>query len=253
MENRIDAGVPRDPHVLGDAFSAKILRRGRRGSEMQAGQPGGENAIQLFGERLVEIPGAQPGFDVRDRNTAVEGGQGAAEGGRRVALHYRHIGLGFGKRLLQGLDDASRGLKQRLPRRHHVQIVIRRYAEGRQDLIEHPAMLTGHADFGRIQLGKRSQLQEQRAELDRFRPRTENEEDGSSQRDAFSLALTLEARASMKVLILNPGSSSLRYGLIPADSLGPGSRRNSWSRSATTLGQPRSCLLACTGPLPISI
>ena len=87
---------------------------------MQAGQLGRENAIQFFGERLVEIPGAQSGFDVRDRNTAVEGRQGAAEGRRRVALHHRQIGLGFGKRLLQSLDDAGRRLKQRLPRRHYV-------------------------------------------------------------------------------------------------------------------------------------
>ena len=84
-------------------------------------------------------------------------------------------------------------------------------------------MLAGDADFGRIQLGKRSQLQEQRAELNRFRPRTENEKDGSSQgssqRDAFSLALTLERNFS----------------------------RVSWNRSATTPRQPRSCSPAREG------
>jgi hypothetical protein len=42
-------------------------------------------------------------------------------------------------------------------------------------------MLAGYADFGQIELGKRSQFEEQRAELNRFRSRSENEKDGPLQ------------------------------------------------------------------------
>lgn len=42
-------------------------------------------------------------------------------------------------------------------------------------------MLTGYADLGRVPFGKGSQLQKQRAELNRFRPRTENKKDAASQ------------------------------------------------------------------------
>jgi hypothetical protein len=42
-------------------------------------------------------------------------------------------------------------------------------------------MLGGHADFGGVKFRKRSQLQEQRAQLDGFRAGSENEEDGATQ------------------------------------------------------------------------
>src|SRR5579862_3939735 len=45
VEHGIDSGIASNPQVFGDAFTAEILRRSRRGSEMQVGQLGCENAI----------------------------------------------------------------------------------------------------------------------------------------------------------------------------------------------------------------
>jgi hypothetical protein len=68
-----------------------------------------------------------------------------------------------------------------LPGPHDIQVVIRLDAEGRKNLVEHPAVLGGHTDPRGIQFGKRSQLQQQGAQLDGFRAGSENEEDGATQ------------------------------------------------------------------------
>jgi len=131
LENCIDTGIARDPHVFGNAFAPKIIGCPGRGREVQVGHPGRENTIELLGERLAEISGAQSRFDMRHGNAAVEGGEGAAQSRSGVPLHDRQIGLRFREGPLQGLDDSRRRLEQGLPWGHHVQIVIRRYAEGR--------------------------------------------------------------------------------------------------------------------------
>lgn len=148
---------------------------------MQAGDSGRENAIQLLGKRTLKIACPQARFNVRDRNTAVESGQRSAQCGCGVALHYCQVGFRFNQRLFQCFHDACRGLKQSLPRLHHVQVVIRSYPEDRQYLIQHAAVLRRYADLGSIRLRKRPEVQKQWTQLDGFRPRSENKKDGPSQ------------------------------------------------------------------------
>src|SRR5438552_5957248 len=50
-------------------------------------------------------------------------------------------------------------------------------------------MLGGHADFGRVQFREGSQLQEKRAELNRFRPGSENKKNGPSQENSNCIVL----------------------------------------------------------------
>ena len=129
-----------------DAFGQQIAFRRLGGREVQGSEAGGDHAIHLFGKRLREVAGTQPGFHMSHRYVLVESRQRAGERGGGIALHQQHVRpLGMDHRL-QGCQDACRDLRQRLPGLHQVQVVIRRHREGGQYLIQHRAMLRGDRD-----------------------------------------------------------------------------------------------------------
>ena len=114
---------------------------------MQTGDSAGENAIQFFGKRLLEISCPQACLHMRDRNTSIERGQRPAQCRGRISLHYRQIRYRVSQWLFQCVNYTRRGLTQCLSPLHDVQIVIRGYAEGRKHLVEHVAMLACDADL----------------------------------------------------------------------------------------------------------
>jgi len=63
---------------------------GGRG-KVQAGQLGDQAAIGLFGERIVEIIGAQSGFHMPNRDPVVKSCQGSSEGGGGISLHQNQL------------------------------------------------------------------------------------------------------------------------------------------------------------------
>src|ERR1700729_3400490 len=76
---------------------------------------------------------------------------------------------------LERRQDARRDLSQSLPRLHQIQVVIRSHSEGCQHLVEHRAVLGGHAR-PHLEVCALPQAQQYRAELDRFGPRAEYNE-----------------------------------------------------------------------------
>ena len=67
-------------------MAAARNRLARRGGEVEAGQPGNQPAVHLFGERHERVVRPQPGLDVPDRDAAVEGGQCGGDSRGRVPL-----------------------------------------------------------------------------------------------------------------------------------------------------------------------
>ena len=83
----VDGRVAGDPDVPGrDPFADQRRARPRSGSEMKARQAADHLPKPLFWKRPLEVVGTQPGFDVRDGDVVIEGGQRALKGAFRIAL-----------------------------------------------------------------------------------------------------------------------------------------------------------------------
>ena len=156
-------------HVLGQKIGARLLG----GGKMQAGDCPGQLAVGFFGPGREQVAGAQPRLDMADRDLLVISGQRCCQRGRCIAVHQHDIGL----EILQGRLDPGQDLagdaRKRLPRLHDVEVVVRHDFEQAQHLIEHFAVLRGHADARVEPFGCR-QLLDERGHLDGFGASTEN-------------------------------------------------------------------------------
>ena len=99
-------------------------------------------------KRLPEIPAAQPGFDVRHRQAAIERTQRATKSSGGVALHHHQVRRFFHQHRVERRHNARRRFSQRLSRPHHVQIIVRSDRERLQGLIQQAAVLRRHNDAG---------------------------------------------------------------------------------------------------------
>jgi len=135
-----------------------------------------EHPIHLLGKRLAQIVGAQACLHVSHGNLGIKGRKRAAQSCGCVALHDNHGWLLCAKNRLQARENARCGLEQRLARQHQVQIVIRLYMEGLQNLIQHLPMLRGDADLHVEPAGVFAQAANHRAELNRLRPGAEDQQ-----------------------------------------------------------------------------
>ena len=91
---------------------------------------------------------------------------GAGTMGGGIAINLAQHGF-------HAVQDPGGQFRQRLVRLHHVQIVIGGDFKARQHGVEHAAMLRGNADARCELIGSAAQMQDERAELDGFRPRAE--------------------------------------------------------------------------------
>ena len=71
--------------------------------------------------------------------------------------------------------DAGR----RLSRHHQVEVDVGREVEHLEDLVEHAAVLRGHADQALEAIGRRPEGAHHRRHLDRLRPRAEDAQDAN--------------------------------------------------------------------------
>ena len=104
---------------------------------------------------------------------AIKSRHGGGHGGGGISLHQHEIRSFSVQDALQRGQNPRRGLRQRLARRHDVQIVMRPYLESFQNLVEHGAMLRRHADLY-VEAIVPGQAMVHRTEFDGLRPGTEN-------------------------------------------------------------------------------
>jgi hypothetical protein len=125
---------------------------------------------------VVDVAAAQAGLDVRDRDLAVVGGERAGQRGGGIALDHDPVGL-FVVHDLPKPGQQRRGeLVERLVGAHHSEIVVGNDRGHVEHLIEHAAMLAGHAD-PRDEAGIAAERVDHGKQLDRFGARAEDGQD----------------------------------------------------------------------------
>ena len=93
VEQRVDDGVAGDHDVAPAAMpsASRLAREVAVGREVQRGELRGQPPVDLLGERVVAVAGAQPGLDVDDGHLLVEGGQPGHERRGGVALDHQRV------------------------------------------------------------------------------------------------------------------------------------------------------------------
>jgi len=170
-------GVPGDEDGgLIHAIGAQVGSRSRCWRKVQLGQPRGQHPVKLLRKGLPEIAGAQPGLHMADSHALIKRRQSAAKRGGGVALHQHQVRPPSGKNGFQGSDHPRRQLRERLVGPHEVQVIIGLNLEHGQDLVKHLPVLRGDTDFDLKLIRPGVHVEHNRTELDRLRPRTEDEQ-----------------------------------------------------------------------------
>ena len=146
------------------------------GGEVKARQAPDHGAIGLLREGRLQVAGAQTRFHMAYRDVPIEGRQGPGQAGCGVALHQHHVRLFRIQNTAQRFEGPRRHPEEVLVLAHDVQIVVGLDLEEVQDLVEHLAMLRGHADPALNAVGL-FQCRDQRCHLDGFRSRAEDGQD----------------------------------------------------------------------------
>ena len=175
----IDDGVARDPDVVcRDVFGHEVLAAQGRGGEVAGGQPCGELAVHLLGPWAEDVVCAEAGLDVPDGDPGVEGGQGGGHAGRGVAMDKRDVGMRGSEHFAQACEHPGGDVVEVLPGAHDVEVEVGTYVEDVEHLVEHLAVLPGHADKGPELVGVAFERFDQRGHFDGLGPCSEYEHDG---------------------------------------------------------------------------
>ncbi len=149
VEQRVDHRVAGDAYPRRiDAFGQQVATRflGRR--KVQVGEPGGQPAVHLLRPRRMDVARPQARLDMADRHLRVERGQRGGEGRGRVALHEHPIRTQIGIDLGDALQHRGRDVSKALTRAHQIEVAIGADGEQVEHLVQHLAVLRGHADQG---------------------------------------------------------------------------------------------------------
>lgn len=196
---RVDTGVAGDPDPgLGFALAEQVLLARLRGGEVVLAHDVDGLAVELLRPGAVDVVGAKARLDVPHGDLQVEARERSAEAGRGVAVHEHDVGSLVLEDRPELEQNVARNVEQRLARLHDRQVVVGSHAEDAQHLVEHLAVLAGHGDDGLELIRARLQLVDERAHLDCFRARPEDEHDFSHCRYPYSHSSAL-AKADFTV------------------------------------------------------
>ncbi len=137
-----------DNTLFRDAFTQQVLACPTGGGEVQVGDHAGNAAVDLFGEGLPFIAGAQAGFHVTETEPVVVSQQGSRHDRGGIALGQHPIRLDLLQNGIQAGEDRRRQIGQGLPGLHQVQVEVGLDGKQAQHLVEHLAVLGGDADQG---------------------------------------------------------------------------------------------------------
>jgi hypothetical protein len=176
LEQGVDHGVAGDVHRGGvGALGQQVVARTGGRCEVQRRDHPGDAAIELLGEGIAEVVGAQPGLDMPEGNAAVESAHRAGHDGGGVALGQHKRRRKIRQHRVEAVQDAPGQRGERLPRLHQVEIDVRRDAEDAKRLGYQLAVLASRDDDGVAPVG-RAQRRDDRRHLDAFRARADDAE-----------------------------------------------------------------------------
>ena len=158
-----------------DVFFQQGVRTGFGRRAVQRCEGPHDAAIDLFWPRVVNVAAAQAGFHVADGDLAVIGGDCACHDRGSVTLHHNPVWLFCVQHLADTGQCPCRQFVERLPRRHQVKVVIWSNRSNIKHLVEHSAVLRGHADAA-FEPAVCLQGLDQWKQLDRFGTGAENGE-----------------------------------------------------------------------------
>ena len=185
VQKRVDHRVSGDHDAaLADALAAEIAGRLGGWGEVDVGERVGQRTVHLFGPRRAHIAGAQSRLHVSHRDLAVERGQRGGQGRRRIAVHQHAIGLEIVENPTHAAKHGLGDMGEVLVGAHNIQVIVRRYGEQGQDLVQHVAVLGGDADSG-LDAGLGRQRLDHRRHLNRLGPSSEYAENSHARRFAF--------------------------------------------------------------------
>ncbi len=174
---RVDHRVAGDVDRGGiDVLALQRFGRGRGRRAVQRGDRADDLAVDLLGPGMMDIAAAQARLDVGDGDLAVVSGDRRGHRCGGVALDDDPVGPLLVHHLAERDEQRGRERIERLVGLHQVEVVIGHDPRDLEHLVEHRAVLRAHANPA-LEAGVRGQSMDQREQLDRFRPGTENRED----------------------------------------------------------------------------
>ena len=142
MMQRIDHRVSRNKDAaLRHALRDKIRMRRRSRREVQCRDAAREASVHLLRKGGIDIVRPKSRLNMPDGNLMIVRGKRAGKGRRCIAVDEDKIGAVLLEHLVDAHHCARCDVKERLPCRHDIQIVIGNNVEETQHLIEHLTVL----------------------------------------------------------------------------------------------------------------
>ncbi len=149
LEQRVDDGIARDEHLGGRyPLLEQVLPRALGWREVQLGQRPGQLAVGLLRPGRIEVAGAQARLHMPHGDLLIVGGQGGGDRGRGIAVDQHDVRLLLGQHLFHALQDRGSHIGEVLAGLHDAQVMVGNQLEQFQHLVEHLAVLAGHAHLG---------------------------------------------------------------------------------------------------------
>ena len=171
----IDDGIAGDEDLAMGLFLQEVLltERGRR--KVVGGNASGNLTIHLLRPRTVNVVGSESGFDMANGDLLIEGRERSSGAGSRVAMDKDHIGLNFFQHITHPRKHASSDVIEVLPLLHDIQVIVGLNLKYLEHLVQHLAVLTGHANYRFKLIRMLLELLHQGAHLDGLWTGSENE------------------------------------------------------------------------------
>ena len=142
---------------------------------MQIGDAANEQPVNLLRPRRVNVAGAQPRLDMRDRDVVIKGGERPGKGRGCVPLDDDPVGAPGGENPADPRQHRAGQIGEVLIGPHDVEVPVRPQLEEFEKLRQDFAVLAGRANPA-VEVGAAGQFPDDRRQLDGFGPGAEDKE-----------------------------------------------------------------------------
>ena len=175
MMEGINDGIARHEDApLGNPLRREVVVRRCGRCKMKGRDTAREPPIHLLGERRIDVMRTQSRLDMPDRNLMIVRSKRPRKGCRRITVDKHEIRAILLEYFVDAHHRSCRDVKEGLPRRHDIEVIIRHDVEKMQYLIQHLAMLRRDQRFRFDFVRMLHELHDDGRHLDRFGARAKN-------------------------------------------------------------------------------